>query len=720
VVIAQRGSDLASILPKLSCIAHQGAASCEAVDPATVAFGITADGDAAALIAIETNETSAPLTLTVTNEATLVQYDPNFRSYPPKPGTATLVIQPSQFITINGSLYGVGILQAPDILQRGADGNLPNYTQPIVVTAQIGSSPPAQTQAALDPPPVLFVHGLWGNQDSLSAVQTYMAGQAPWNGVPAGFLNVFKYENDAAFDSASIETAVEDEISLISATLSNAQVAWGRLDIVAHSMGGLVVRHYSGASGYQGPQNRTLGAYHQIITINTPEVGSLLANFLIQNYTVEFNTSAGPIPKLVKHFACPAASSKTVQACFGEMKENLAPPGQPIESGAVYSLEPDGPSLQNLMSLPPDIPNTVWRALGSTITQNDNPLKPYPKQANALLFGLDNLIAATCPGQSYCSPSIQTVGDILNDDINDGIVTLASQTAQCTAPCQTFLVENVAHTSSQVKYDEQKWILNYGSVLTDFDVKSATACYLAGTCPNGPARRPIARAALPSDLKPDGARYASADESSLPREVRRLQTRLPQHITMGVPFQLAVRAPRSLVAVARVTELDDGGNGVDEFEVPIKSAADGQTYVEIPPLLMGEVTFDIRVFYKDDAYTVESLSAQVGPPTVAPAAFWVDSGLDDRNPGRRYPGPRLSGVPGRRGLLQPDILLACAPHQYIDLKHRATFRVLPSDGPPVVSIDADGTYLPLRVGTATIEVGFAGFTAREEMAVRPW
>jgi hypothetical protein len=189
---------------------------------------------------------------------------------------------------------------------------------------------------------------------------------------------------------------------------------------------------------------------------------------------------------------------------------------------------------------------------------------------------------------------------------------------------------------------------------------------------------------------------------------------------MGVPYRLAVRAPRSLVAVARVTELDDGGNGVDEFEVPIKSAADGQTYIEIPPLLMGQVTFDIRVFYKDDAYTVESLDAHVDPPTVRPKGFWVDGFLDDRNGGERSPGPQLGGVPGRRGLLQPEIVFDCAPTQYIDLKHRATFRVLPSDGPPVVSIDQDGTYLPLRVGTATIEVGFAGFTTRAEMTVTPW
>ena len=65
------------------------------------------------------------------------------------------------------------------------------------------------------------------------------------------------------------------------AELDGEQIVGARVDLVVHSMGGLVARNYASQPKYGSLRNRMQGQFHAIVTLNTPETGSLLAPFLI-------------------------------------------------------------------------------------------------------------------------------------------------------------------------------------------------------------------------------------------------------------------------------------------------------------------------------------------------------------------------------------------------------------------------------------------------------
>ncbi len=408
--------DLPTVLSELGCgSAGETNAACLGDIQRTTAQGITADGDAALLVTLQT-DVQVSLTFTITNKATLVPYDPNYRSYPPMPGQTSITLQLSQFGNCAGQPCVQLVVQAPDILKVGPDGNLPNYTQPVVLTVSEPGIAPAQAQVTLYSPPIYFVHGLWGTNTDLSTIQTYISGTAPWSGLPSAFFLESAYDGNIAFDSNATESTIVSEVSGIISQLGSQQVAAGRVDVVAHSMGGLVARAFSANANYKGPQNRTLGAFHQITTVDTPEAGSLLANFLIGNQTTPFSGQASGTAKLLKRIVCKTAT--TVGACFNTLEK-------PVGGGAVRSLEPQSPNLANLP--PANIPNAIWRDVSATVSQADDPIANG--DTNALVFDIDELIAATCPGPTYCptkkSP-IPLVGLEIGDESNDGIVALTS------------------------------------------------------------------------------------------------------------------------------------------------------------------------------------------------------------------------------------------------------------------------------------------------------
>ena len=355
-----KAGELAAVLSKLSCASSPVTlTSCSPEIQQTTLQGITADGAAAALITWLT-AAQVPLTFTITNEATLVLYDPNYRSYPPMAGSTSVTLQPAQFQNCNGQPCVELVVQAPDILKPGPDGGLPSYTQPVTLTVTGPGVTPAQAQVTLYPPPILFLHGLWGTKASLAKVQTSVTGMAPWSGLPAAFFLSSNYDGTVAFDSSATTMSVLNDIGTIVTSLTSQQIAMGRVDVVAHSMGGLVVRHLSTASGYNGPQNRTLGAFHQIVTIDTPEAGSLLAKFLIANQNAAFSPNAGIVAQQVVSGACDGAT--TVGGCFANLK-------QPVAGGAVMSLEPGSPNIGALPS--GNIQNALWRAAAATVSQAD-------------------------------------------------------------------------------------------------------------------------------------------------------------------------------------------------------------------------------------------------------------------------------------------------------------------------------------------------------------
>lgn len=140
---------------------------------------------------------------------------------------------------------------------------------------------PIPIKVNINPVPVVLIHGLTANNSI-------------WNNVSTNLLNngwdtehIFKpfFLNDASFvNSASdIHSQINTWLNQIKAN----GLFMNKINLIGHSMGGLIARQYTKDSG---------GAIVQkIITLNTPHSGSELANFVLDGAFSGLGTQMGDI-----------------------------------------------------------------------------------------------------------------------------------------------------------------------------------------------------------------------------------------------------------------------------------------------------------------------------------------------------------------------------------------------------------------------------------------
>jgi hypothetical protein len=173
-------------------------------------------------------------------------------------------------------------------------------------------------------------------------------------------------------------------------------------------------------------RSRHRGQFHEIITLDTPELGSELAPFLLTHKDCGRSSASPYWPSFVWNNAlCLGVPGplQTVERCFDQRGLPLGPPGD-LTSGAVFSLFPNGPSLQN-PSLPgPNIAGADWRAIGSFAPGN-SALESFLNAAITAIYQQD------IPACHLPLGSLHTIDQILGlgsqNVPNDAIVTLAGQ-----------------------------------------------------------------------------------------------------------------------------------------------------------------------------------------------------------------------------------------------------------------------------------------------------
>ena len=132
-------------------------------------------------------------------------------------------------------------------------------------------------------PPVILVHGLWMNSDN-TWVTTNFANCLTYNGFYYAFAGY--EEHNSTFDPCdkvfgnyginSIRNAIHD----ILRQFHYFSIAASQVDVVAHSMGGLMARGFVQQPDYKGKENYMKGSLHRLITIGTPHFGGPLSKFL--------------------------------------------------------------------------------------------------------------------------------------------------------------------------------------------------------------------------------------------------------------------------------------------------------------------------------------------------------------------------------------------------------------------------------------------------------
>lgn len=633
--------DLATLLPALPSLAT------------AAATGLAADG-ASAAIALFATCTASDVTFTTNNGTSLLRYDRHFLQTLPTLGSSPLVIRAADLKNIGGLLYAVALVQAPP------PAVTPQYDSPIVVTAQQGSGT-VSASLNLVPPPVLFVHGLWGNRNSLLYHQTNFAQMAPWSSYPDQLVALGYPGADSFYAPVSLMD-MGTNVTTILHEVKSKGIVDGRIDVVAHSMGGLLVRAYSSGTctttGYRSLKNRCQGQFHTIVTLDTPEAGSGLATYLLahQQATLQETLTSDITSYAFWREACGTDPTITVAEC-------LANNDDPVTSGAVASLVPGS---SELMKAPnPKIANAHWRAVTATNTSGIE------------RTGLKLFIQAI-----YTSPNLApSLGSIVGAP-NDDIVSLASQLAG--SPVYVTFV-GLAHST----------VFGVGaSVVNSPAVTTQIACWL---------KDPASPACIPAEVAVAAA--SKLNSENMRPALGRLVVEPPKTGWIGQPLTLRIAA-----AGVKRFEVRQVGQEDHTAEWINASGANGSSALTFTPRVLGQVRLSIRAEFADGSYDAmeATFNVSVDPKTVSD--FMI------------YPNhfttlvTEMAGGHGNAFGLYPSLTVRGLDYPVLVGKF-ASFRLVLPDADPAATVDDNGVVTVRHPGHSIIEALFAGKVDRVTVEV---
>ena len=119
------------------------------------------------------------------------------------------------------------------------------------------------------PPPVVLTHGLWSNGNSMSELEAALPH-------PYFLKRRTDYADAHAASFADNDWIVKAQVNFLIRVALHENVVCGGVDLVGHSMGGLLSRQYVQGLGVVPYENDVC----RVVTINTPHAGSQGANVI--------------------------------------------------------------------------------------------------------------------------------------------------------------------------------------------------------------------------------------------------------------------------------------------------------------------------------------------------------------------------------------------------------------------------------------------------------
>jgi len=592
---------------------------------------------------------------------------------PPELGSATLTIPAKKLIAIGGVFYAAALLQAPPV------GVTPAYTTPIIITAQQKGSTTQTASLQLVPPPVLLVHGIWGTTHSLNYYQTTLSGVAPWSSNPD---LIYASDYPAASDFASSDSIriLNGEIRRELTSLQQSGVIVGRTDVVAHSMGGLLLRSTSQGSAvgdcdellmtantapYRSLVNRCQGEFHTIVTLDTPEAGSNMASYLInhQDDTLKATESSDPDAYDFWHLVCGYNVATTVGQCL--QKTN------PVTGGGLASLVPASSSLRKAPA--PAIPDATWIAV--TATNNSG----IARRA------ISYLIRATYANYDL-APTINRILHGTNDDV-------VSLTSQLTGSPTVFVTDiGLAHVGF-IRYGIDEGVNNSALAATQ------TSCWLQD--PSSPTCATVTPNV--TALRANG--LTEEDSEFHPTPGRLSPVALPSAVTLGQPLSLHITAHGvKSFGIDQRASAAQPGYMTDSFHETIRAVPSnsGGYNITVVPHVVGHAVFNITAGFTDGGFDElhPTTRVSVDPNDIVRV-------LADPTFFKNKVSMTMNTAEPCCLQLRPQILVRGIADS-IDVGAFATYRIVSSGAEPIVKVDRNGQLFALRPGTTAVEVDFEG------------
>jgi pimeloyl-ACP methyl ester carboxylesterase len=136
--------------------------------------------------------------------------------------------------------------------------------------------------------PVILVHGVWTNSDD-SWEKTNFKKALECDGFEVSTVD-YRHHNAKTFDPYADEktgnhgiAALKQKIYKVLEGYHNLSIAASQVDVVAHSIGGLIARGFTQQPDYREKDNYMKGFIHRLITIGTPHFGADLAGILYKH-----------------------------------------------------------------------------------------------------------------------------------------------------------------------------------------------------------------------------------------------------------------------------------------------------------------------------------------------------------------------------------------------------------------------------------------------------
>lgn len=544
------------------------------------------------------------------------------------------------------------------------------------------------------------------------------------------------------------------------------KIVGGRIDIVAHSMGGLATRHYTTTNSYKSLQNqmrsRSEGLLHTVITLDTPETGSPLASALLTpaiangtcalaslgpsgDYTCDYGSSSGIPARTWWEICHPPNESFTFKQCMAEFPLNkpIGPGTNPTDissctaspsrCGAVASLEPGSPNITAAPRIDAiQSEYTKWFAIESDWRDNGGDSQSALRAFFNYLLGAMKLHSSLpngmCPqtqnGLLSLPPTLLCL--MQNDADNDVIVPTSSEADDTSGNLVEFFsdahasvgVGNIVLTQLWGKSDANILDGRADSCVSQILLTSTTQGCRGGMSPAVTSQAKPVDAREWSEFLPAGGELAedAAIRAIHPLQVGTRQARLSApngNAPLGNPIRLHLDLSPGKVNTILYREIgkDGGIDTADGAVAKVVENGDTDKTIEVIPLQLGQVTISVTAVYFDNSTAEQSVELNVVPSADGLKQFTVDQGFQNVE-------LLLNGNEADRiHWLMPSVTYARVkyPIQLSD-SEQLSFTVDQSTNNPVIELDRDGRIRALRVGEATITAEFAG--ARDQTRVR--
>ena len=568
-----------------------------------------------------------------------------------------------------------------------------------VTATQPGNDDSPEVILPLVPPPLLLVHGLWSNAagpgftPGTSGFYDWIASQYPHNQIfpvnygfgPPACLTCSAGESLSAkrFDDPQIQTTFAIAVDNAIASANGSGLAARTVDVVAHSMGGLVARYY--LSQRDPSENNALlpNPIHNLVTVGTPHLGSDLATTL-------GNNARQPVVNLNAWVLGLCTLSLTPPSTC-TLNDALSAIHHPIDTG-VLSLEPGSIDLSLLSSS-----NQYDAAIGEAPT---NPISTTESI-------LDQIIGGFLPPQ--------TISSILGG-ANDTIVTKVSQ-AGTPAGCE--IIPGVVHTSALPLSDCPETLSGL--------VWAQAFHWLTGGVGDAPVYsipNACSSSSLPSSCSSSSSASTTSNQSNASTQVRaRPADTLTNSggppvlnltgyaqvaasnvsITPASSTTLTIESATSITASSAtktITEFLLLQGVVDPTDTILAYATQSPFSISYTPTRLGSATFSAITVFSDNTFALTTLNYPLqtsGSP----------SGLTLMN------APAASLQIGNSTVVQAIAQFAAHP---VDVTQAATYSTQ-SGGSSVFSVGAGGSITANGSGIDQLNVSYGGLTASAVISV---